>query len=65
MRVPIFMKRKMEVVKRDKRKGKKEQIEVMRGIFINDSIFNKYRKLEKKKWKRKFNEFDINKVLVK
>ena len=48
MHVPIFMKRKMEVVKRDKRKRKKEQIEVMRGIFINDSIFNKYRKLEKK-----------------
>lgn len=26
MHVPIFMKRKMEVVKRDKRKGKKEQM---------------------------------------
>lgn len=53
MRVPIFMKRKMEVVKRDKRKRKKEQIEVMRGIFINDSMFNKYRELEKKKMKEK------------
>lgn len=26
LHMPIFMKRKMEVVKRDKRKGKKEQM---------------------------------------